>query len=165
MKSLKYLLSVLAGVAVYVLISVSCGRNGMWAARQMSEQKRLISANTQTIQNINEELKLEKTAIRDDKEVIAAFARRMDYVSDGEKLVKIKGLGPAKDLKYETGTVLKRKTVLYIPEWACKASGLLVGTLALILTLLYDISYGNISFKKQHYEVIQGIPVYEVSQI
>ncbi len=165
MKSLKYLLSVLAGVTVYVLICGTCGRNGIWAANQLTEQKRIISANTQNIQNINSELKLEKTAIQNDKDVIAAYARKLDYVADGEKLVKIKGLGPAKDLKYETGTVLKRKPVVYIPEWVCKASGLAVGILVFILTLLYDVSYGNISIKKKNFEVVAGIPVYEVPQI
>ena len=57
MKKAKYLLAVLAGVIVYVLLCSTCGRNGIWAANQLLEQKRSISANTQAIENINEELK------------------------------------------------------------------------------------------------------------
>ena len=56
MKKAKYLLAVLAGVIVYVLLCSTCGRNGIWAANQLLEQKRSISANTQAIENINEEL-------------------------------------------------------------------------------------------------------------
>lgn len=165
MKTVKYLLAVLAGTLVYVLICITCGRNGFWATNQLIEQKRVISANTQDIQNLNEELKLEKTAIANDEDVIAAYARKLGYVRDGEKIVKITGLGSVSKLMYDTGTVMKSKPVLFVPEWICKAGGLIVGALVFILMLLYDISYGNISFKKKNYETIEGIPVYDMPQI
>lgn len=165
MKSLKYLLTVFTGTLVYVLICITCGRNGIWASSQLLEQKRLISANTQNIQNINEQLILEKTAIQNDEDVIAAYARKLGYVKEGEKIVKVKGLGTVQNRMYDTGTVLKSREVLYVPEWICKACGITVGILLFILMLLYDISYGNISFKKRQFETVTGIPVYEVPQI
>lgn len=166
MKRQKYLLAILAGVASYVLLCITCGKNGVWARNQLLEQKRIISANTQLVENINEELKLEKTAIQNDREVIAAYARKLGYVSEGEKLVKITGLGVLSDMKYETGTVVKAKEVMYIPEWICKACGVFIFSLFFVLLFFYDISKGNISFrKKARYEVVAGIPVYDVSQI
>lgn len=166
MKNVKYLVAVLIGVIVYVAMSSTCGRNGIWAASQLLEQKRAISANTQYIENINEELKLEKTAIQNDKDVIAAYARKLGYVSDGEKLVKIKGLGTLADISYETGTVIKAKEVKYVEEKVCKIVGVAAGVLCLILALFNDISKGNIHFhKRQHYEVVAGIPVYDVKQV
>lgn len=166
MKKEKYLLAVLAGVAVYVLICATCGRNGILATNQLLEQKRIISTNTQKIENLNEELKLEKTAIQNDKEVIAAYAKKLGYVAEGEKIVVIKGLGLHSDINYDTGIVIKAKEISYIPEWVCKASGIFVTVLVFVLILFYDISKGNISFKKKkHYEVVAGIPVYDVSQI
>lgn len=166
MKKAKYLLAVLAGVVVYVLLCSTCGRNGIWAANQLLEQKRAISANTQVIENINEELKLEKTAIQNDRDVIAAYARKLGYVSEGEKLVKIKGLGSLADMSYETGTVMKSKEVTYVPEWICKFSGIFIGLICFVLIFIYDVSRGNIRFtKKQKYEVVAGIPVYDVNQI
>lgn len=166
MKKAKYLLAVLSGVIVYVLLCSTCGRNGIWASNQLLEQKRAISANTQAIININEELKLEKTAIQNDRDVIAAYARKLGYVSEGEKLVKIKGLGSLADMSYETGTVMKAKEVAYCPEWICKFCGIFIAAVSMVLLLIYDISRGNISFrKKQRYEVIAGIPVYDVKQV
>ena len=166
MKKAKYLLAVLAGVIVYVLLCSTCGRNGIWAANQLLEQKRSISANTQAIENINEELKLEKTAIQNDREVIAAYARKLGYVSEGEKLVKIKGLGSLSDMSYDTGTVMKAKEVTYCPELICKFCGVFIAVVLLVLLFIYDISNGNISFrKKQRYEVVEGIPVYDVNRI
>lgn len=165
MKSLKYLIPVLIGVSVYVFISMTCGSSGMWALKQLSEQKRVISINAQNMKGLNESLKLEKTAIQNDKDVITAYARKLGYVLPGEKLVKITGLKTVSDMKYETGTVIKRQKVLYIPESVCKCCGLFVGFLVFILFLLYDISNGKISLKKKKYETISGIPVYDMPQI
>lgn len=166
MKRQKYLLAVLAGVASYVLICATCGVNGIWATNQLAEQKRVISSNTQDIENINEELKLEKTAIQNDKDVIAAYARKLGFVSEGEKLVKITGLGVLSDMKYETGTVIKIKEIDFVPEWICKACGVFVFSVIFTVIFLFDLSKGNITFRrKRHYEVVAGIPVYDVSQI
>ena len=92
MKTAKYLPALLAGTLAYSLLSIFWGQSGIWAQRQLEEQKKVISARTQEIQKINDELNLEKTAIRDDADVIAAYARKLDYVFENEKLVKIKGL-------------------------------------------------------------------------
>lgn len=166
MKTVKYLTAVLAGTFIYVLFSVSFGRNGFWAFNQLEEQKRVISAHTQNIQNINDELNLERTAIANDMDVIAAYARKLDYVFPDEKLVKINGLGEVRSSMYESGTVLKHKPVAFVPEWVCKACGLVITGLLFILMFLYDISQGNISFKKKDdVETIQGIPVYDMPQI
>lgn len=147
---------------MYVTVSMLCGQNGVWAFNQLSEQKRYISSRTSEIQNLNDELNLEKTAIQNDKDVIAAYARKLDYVFDNEKLVKIKGLPFAKSVNYDTGTVLKSQSVLFVPEWICKTSGLCVGGLLFFIILLNDIV--NMP-KKRSYEVIEGIPIYDVPQI
>ena len=70
--------ALLAGTLAYALLSFFWGQNGVWAQRQLEAQKKVISARTQEIQNINDDLNLEKTAIRDDADVIAAYARKLD---------------------------------------------------------------------------------------
>ncbi|MBR5095952.1 MAG: septum formation initiator family protein [Treponema sp.] len=166
MKTGKYLPALLAGTLAYALLSFFWGQNSVWAQKQLEEQKKVISARTQEIQNINDELNLEKTAIRDDADVIAAYARKLDYVFPGEKLVKIKGLGAAKSLMYETGSVLKSAPVAYVSEWFCKGAGLAVGLLLALAIFLFDLSYGVKSLsKKKRFETIEGIPVYDVAQV
>ena len=94
MNRAKYLSAVFLGTFVYVLLSITFGQNSLRCYSQLEEQKRLISRQTTDIQNINSELSLELTALQSDRAVIAAYARKLDYVSDGEKLVKITGLKP-----------------------------------------------------------------------
>ncbi|MBQ9626756.1 MAG: septum formation initiator family protein, partial [Treponema sp.] len=104
--------------------------------------------------------------IRDDADVIAAYSRKLDYVFEDEKLVKIKGLAVSEPSLYDTGTVLKSAPVAYVSEWFCKGAGLAVGLLMAAAIFLYDMSYGVKSFsKKKRFETIEGIPVYDVAQV
>jgi len=162
MKKVKYLTALFIGTFIYVLISVLFGQNGLWAENQLMNQKRIISARTAEIQSINDELNLEKTAIQNDVDVIAAYARKLDYVFNDEKIVKIKGLPYVQTETYATGSVLKQQSVAYVPEWICKALGLCISSLMFIILFLKDI----ISMpKRKSFEVIEGIPIYDVSQI
>ena len=164
---IKFLLSCLVGTAVYVAVSVFAGQNGLNSYKQLENQKREISRQTALIQNINQELTLEKTALQNDKDLIAAYARKLDYVSDSEKLVKINGLKPYENTLYDTGTVLRRTSVEYIPEDICKLLGFTFFFMTLILFFLVDLNNGNIVIqrKKKTQEVIKGIPVYDLPQI
>ncbi len=165
MKRFKYLAALFVGTLIYVIISMTCGQNSFWAANQLTEQKRVISANTARIQSINDELNLEKTAICNDTNVIAAYARNLDYVLPGEKLVKIKGLGTTRSYLYDTGAVLKSTKVLYVPEWLCKICGIVVTSLMFVVFFLYDVSYGTGSVQRRTFETVEGIPLYDLPQV
>jgi Septum formation initiator len=162
----KYLAAVLFGTLVYTLLSLFAGRDGILVYRQLQEQKREISKRTAAIQKINDELSLEYTALEKDNDVIAAYARKLDYVKPDEKLVKITGLRPAQTTLYDTGTVLKRSPVVYMSERACKAAGVIF--FAVSLLLMYFAEYGRTgghtpgALKKNF---IKGVPVYDVPQI
>ena len=120
----KILSAVCIGTLVYVLLSFFAGRDGIMVYNRLQKQKRAISRQTSLIQKINEELLLERTALEKDKDVIAAYARKLDYVSEGEKLVKITGLRPYEATLYDTGTVVRRTPIAFMSERTCKACGI-----------------------------------------
>ena len=165
MNRAKYLAAVFLGTFVYVLLSVSFGQNSIYCYNQMEEQKRIISKQTSEIQNINSELTLELAALQNDRAVIAAYARKLDYVSEGEKLVKVTGLKPAQTTLYNTGTIIRHEEPEYIPEKICKIVGFFIGLLSFIIFFLYDLSKGNIVFGKGDKPIVTGIPVYDIPQI
>ena len=163
---LKVLASALAGTVVYVTVSVFAGQNGINSYRQLENQKREISKQTVLIQNINDELVLEKNALSNDRDVIAAYARKLDYVKDGETLVKITGLKPFEHTLYDAGTVLRRTEVSFIPDDICKILGLVFFLMMLVLFLFIDLSNGKNPFaRKYKVNVLTGIPVYGGKQI
>jgi len=163
MKCVSVLIAASLGTFVYVAVSLTGGHDGFWAAKQLSEQRRTISVRTAEIQNINTNLTLEYTALQKDPDVIAAYARKLGYVSEHEKLIKINGLKPAPSMVYTTGIVLKRQEIFSLPEWLCKALGLSVFFLSLLLLFLADYRTGG--RKQPKIQVIKGIPVYDVPQI
>ena len=165
MNRAKYLAAVFFGTFVYVLLSMTFGQNSLHCYNKMEEQKRLISRQTTEIQNINSELSLELTALQNDRAVIASYAHKLDYVSDGEKLVKITGLRPAQTTLYDTGTVLRHEEPDFLPERICKIAGLGFALLLLLVFFLYDVSKRNIVLGRNKKPIITGIPVYDLPQL
>lgn len=165
MNRAKYLAAIFFGTFVYVLLSMTFGQNSLYCYNKMEEQKRIISRQTADIQNINSELSLELAALQNDRAVIASYAHKLDYVSEGEKLVKITGLRPAQTTLYDTGTVLRHEDPEFISEKICKIVGLSFALLFIIVFFLYDVSRGNIVLGKNKKPIVTGIPVYDIPQI
>ena len=165
MNRTKYLAAIFFGTFVYVLLSMTFGQNSLYCYNKMEEQKRIISRQTADIQNINSELSLELAALQNDRAVIASYAHKLDYVSEGEKLVKITGLRPAQTTLYDTGTVLRHEDPEFISEKVCKIVGLSFALLFIIVFFLYDVSRGNIVLGKNKKPIVTGIPVYDIPQI
>lgn len=165
MKRAKYLTVLFVGTLVYVIMSLSFGQNSLRCYSKMEEQKRIVSKQKAEIQSINTELSLELSALKNDKAVIAAYARKMDYVSDGEQLVKITGLKPYQNALYDTGTVVRHEEPDYVSEKLCKMCGLCAALLVLLLMLIFDFKKGYLSFPRQKKEFVTGIPVYNLPQV
>lgn len=165
MKRIKFLIAVFISTFSYVLISFVAGKNGLMVYNQLLQQKKEIARQTDMIQSINNELKLEYNALSKDMDVIAAYARKLDYVSEDEKLVKINGLKPYQNTLYDYGTILRRKDCFYLSESVCKIVSLVIGGLSLLIMLLFELSRGNIKFKAAKTQIVKGIPVYEVPQV
>lgn len=160
----RFLAAACAGTLFYVLVAIVCGRDGLWAHGQLLEQKRLLSAHTAGIEKTHEELALEKVALQNDADVIAAYARKLGYVGQGEKLVKISGLPVRETQILDPGVVLRHIEARYVPEWFCKATGLVIFGLVYLVLLLADFNRGYIHIPrpKAHYGVVGGTAVYDM---
>ena len=160
----RVLVAALAGTVIYVLVSFTCGKDGIWADGQLREQKRILSARADEIQKINDSLSLEYTALEKDPDVIAGFARKMGYVRDGEKVVKINGLINIDEYHFETGTPVKSIEPYTLPEWFCKLAGLLMFFVTYLYLMLKDFRVKDAAVKKNKVK-IKGIPVYDLPQV
>ncbi|MCR4626614.1 MAG: septum formation initiator family protein [Treponema sp.] len=165
MKRFSFLVASFLGILTYVILSLVGGKDGLWSETQLNEQKQILSMHTAEIQKINDELSLECIALQKDKDVIASYAKRLGYVGENEKLVKITGLQAAPVTLYNPGTVLKRQPVFYISEWVCKACALVVFFLAFMIFLLWDVSHGMENPDTVKVEVVKGIPIYDLPQV
>lgn len=165
MKRFTFLLPAFFGTFVYVLLSLAGGPNGFWAEKQLEEQKRVLSIHTVEIQKITDELSLEYIALQKDPDVIAAYAKKLGFVGEGEKLVKITGLQVSSSPLYNTGSVIKHQRIYYLSERVCKASGLVVFCLISIILILVHYEHHLNLNDKNDYNAIKGIPVYDLPQV
>jgi len=155
MKSSHFLLSVCAGTLVYVLITLFFGSSGLWAEHQLVKQKNFLVRNISEIQKINEELQVEYTALLNDDEVIASYARKLGFVKDGEFLIKFTGISSMSDRIYSTGSYYELQKIQSIPEWLCKLLGVCVFALCMLLFILLNVSKNKHSAKiKENTEVL-----------
>lgn len=165
MNRAKYLLVVFVGTLVYVALSITVGQNSIRCYKAMEEQKRLVSKNASDIRSINTELQLEMTALKNDPAVIAAYARKLDYVGENEKIVKINGLKPMQTTIYNTGTVVRHSEPDYVSEEICKTVSVLAALIVFFIMFVYDILHKNFFVFQKKPSYVKGIPVYDIQQI
>jgi cell division protein FtsB len=84
MVKLKLLFSLCAGTAVYVVLSLFAGNDGFLATRQLELELSAMSARSARLEALNTALQTETLALRQDPEVLAAYARRLGYATPGE---------------------------------------------------------------------------------
>ena len=102
----------------------------------------------------------EKKALEKDNDLIASYARKLGYVSEGEKIVIISGLPAVETQIFDPGTIMKHKPVEYIPESVCKLAGLFVFAIIYLVLTIADINKGYLHFnKKSKSSVTAGISV------
>ena len=148
---------------MYVCISLSGGKDGFFATSQLQEQKRILSGKTEEIQRLHDSLALEYTALEKDPDVIRAFARKLGYVQEGEKLVKINGLVTASDYVFDAGRAVKAVDPFYLPEWFCKLLGVMGFALVYGVELVRDLRHWL--FERKRSTAVKGIPVYDLPQV
>lgn len=164
----RLLSAALVGTLFYVAVSMICGRDGMWAQNQLQEQKINLGLHCEEIKKTNSELELEKIALQNDMDVVAAYARKLGYVKDGEKLVKISGLAARETRIFDPGSVMRHTDVDYMPEMFCKSIGIFVFLLVYLVLVLWGANNGDIrvpSRKNEDDEWINSSNVYEMPQI
>lgn len=125
MNRFHLLLSVCGAVFVYVCISFFAGQEGVWVYKQLQNHKIQLNLHVKSLQERNEQLTIDFNILNNDLDVIAAYAKKMGFIADGEKLVKINGLSDNMIAIHDAGSKSIRPQLIYIPEWLAKSIGFL----------------------------------------
>jgi cell division protein FtsB len=161
MMKLKLLFALCAGTAVYVILSLVAGNDGLMATRQLEVELTAMSVRSARLEALNTALQTETRALQQDPEVIAAYARRLGYAAPGEKLIKVQGRTPTDAILRDPGAVLPRTPVTALSEWVCKLVGICVASLTFVLLLLAGIISSAIAptYRRQSSSAF-GTPAY-----
>ncbi len=138
MSRFQLLFSACCAVFVYVCISILGGQEGIWAYSQLQNHKIALAQHVSSLQIINEQLTIDANALSGDIDVLKAYAKKMGFVSDGEKLLKISGFADSPAFVYNAGTKLLRPSIVFIPDWLAKCIGFFIFvSINAISSLLY----------------------------
>lgn len=126
MNRFHLLLSVFFAFLAYTIIVLLFGKAGLWAYSQLRNQKIEMSVHIVYLEDIHEQLAIDKSALEHDKDVIAAYAKKMGFIGVDEKLVKVNGMMPISDPVYVAGELYIKKEIIFVPEWIAKTVGFLI---------------------------------------
>lgn len=146
MGQFRLLIAFFMGTLIYSLLSLVGGEDGLWAMKQLQLQKQILSAHTASVEKIHDELSSEALAMEKDLDVISSYAKRLGYVGQNEKIVKIKGLPVKESYTFDPGTMVRHVQVKFIPERICKICTLCIIVLTYCVLLLLDLRNGEITF-------------------
>ena len=168
MTRIKFMISVCVGTFIYILLSIIAGRNGFYAYNQLYEQKLRLTANVSSLMKVNEQLQSEYDALKTDRSIIESYARSLGFSYEGERIIKITGIGISEHNVYDTGTVVKIEDVSFVPEYICKISGLAGFCVSMILMLVF--SWRSDKNKAPHAVLVNGneeitLPVEVIDEI
>jgi cell division protein FtsB len=148
----QFLVSICAGTLVYVLLSFFCGESGLWAEKQLMKQKEQLVVNIDAIQSTNDELTIRKTSLLIDHAVISAYAKKLGFIQDNEKIVKISGIPSRPSINQNIGKKYLKSEIQFIPEWICKCLGSVFFFLSFIITILTGLRKRN--YKKYSFNEV-----------
>lgn len=148
MNKLHLLFSVFLGTFVYVLMTLFFGVNGFNAFEQLDEQHHNVAARNSELKKQNDELNIRKHSLAIDDDVIRAYARKIGFVSDNEKLIKVNGLANISDEVLKVEKPYFRLPVSFVPEWVCKLCGFMFFLMFEILFILKKVSKKSFNFRK-----------------
>ena len=139
MTRIKFMVSVCIGTFIYILLSITAGRNGIYAYNQLYEQKMRLTANVAQLQKVNDLLSSECNALRTDRSIIESYARNLGFSYEGEKIIKITGMGITENNVYDTGTVVRIEDISFVPEYICKISGLAGFVISMLIMMVVSL--------------------------
>ena len=129
MRISKYLIGIWTAVAVYALFSFLSGPKGISAYNQLLTEHEQQLANINELGYINEELERTKNNLLFDNETLLVHARQVGYAQEGERFIRIVGLGSVKNPPAMTGKVYVIKEPDFLSDKTIKIVSLCAGLL------------------------------------
>lgn len=123
-------------------------------------EKARLEANVARLEEIHEELDANFRNLSSDPDTIAMYAHELGFIAENERLIKLADFTGGIEREYSPGTALAAKIPESVPEWLCKALGLIAGlcAFALITKFLPEAKYAGFEKRAGIGPFYSGIP-------
>jgi len=139
MRILKYLIGVWTAIAVYTLFSFLGGPKGISAYNYLLAERDRQLDNIKDLGNINEELERTRNNLLYDYDTLLVQARQMGYGQEGERFVRIVGLGNIKNTPSFVGNVYIAQEPEVISDKSLKIAAISCGFLVFAFLFMLEL--------------------------
>lgn len=143
MKYLRLAFSIWVAVAVYGFTSVTVGRTGLLAMRNLESERDRLSLNMDRLRTINGELELSIVALRSDADTISVRARELGYGRADERFVRIIGLPAAGQRASTAGNLVTAVRPKGMPNSAIRIIAGIAGLAAYVISSMIANARGS----------------------
>jgi len=138
MRVFKYILGIWAAIAVYAVFSFLAGPKGLDAYNYLLSEKEQQRINIKELGMLNEELERMRNNLIYDQDTLIVYARQMGYGQDGERFVRIVGLGNTMTAPHVTGNVYLAQNPDFISDRSIKIAAFCVGLLVFAFIFMFE---------------------------
>ena len=139
MKILKYLAGIWIALAIYTIFSFLGGARGMSSYNYLLSERDQQRENIRELGLLNEELEMTRNNLLFDEDTILVHAREMGYGYDGDRFIRIVGLGNTKHVPAVPGSIYTTQKPDFIPDRYIKIAAFCVGLLVFAFLLTLEI--------------------------
>jgi len=130
MKYLRIVLPVFLGTLIYSLLALTAGPKGYWPYSQLEQDKNRLQHNLESLQTIHTNLESQLANLTSDPDTISVYAHELGYIHEGEQLIKLADFNGGINRSMVPGKPIESRPPVFLPEWICKAVGVLFAALA-----------------------------------
>ena len=139
MRISKYLIGIWVAITIYTVFSLLGGPKGLSAYNYLLSERERQWENLDRLGLINEELEKTRNNLLFDQDTLLVHARQLGYGQDGERFVRIVGLGNTKNTLSNTGNIYIASMPDYIPDKNIKITAVCIALL--IFAFLFMLEF------------------------
>lgn len=139
MKILKYLVGIWIALAIYTVFSFLGGARGMSAYNYLLAERDIQKENIKELGLLNDELEVTRNNLLFDEDTILVQARQMGFGEEGDRFIRIIGLGNTQSVPAYSGNVYFAQNPDFIPDIYIKIAALCAGLLIFVFLFTLEI--------------------------
>ena len=138
MRLLRYISVPWTIFLIYSFFSAVLGQNGLYARKHLSVDRLQLQENLKALEFSNNDFYNIKDSLLHDPDALSVYARQLGYGREGEKFIRIMGLGIAINANRPTGYVLYGTAPSFVSDKTIKIISAFFGLLVLVYFLISD---------------------------
>ncbi len=136
---LKIILPIFAFAIVYSFLSIFFGPKGIFAFRQLTQERDQLMQHVQSLSDTGDMLTIRIANLSSDPETIAVYARELGYVHKNEGLIKLLHFSGSIERHEDAGSLYSIENPKFLSDNLCKSIAFLICLIVLVCEMFVKV--------------------------